>query len=106
MADIYSAQKQGQEQNNKPGQLVIKAHYRADDGSADMVYSFNCPSDVSRDKGDVWMTATNIYMSLVSPLVMLDGMPELDLTKITVHEIFYDDDGNEKLECNLDEYTY
>jgi hypothetical protein len=106
MAEYYSAQKQGQNQNNKPGQLVIKAHYAAEDDSADMVYSFKCPSDVSRIKNDVWTMATGIYMSLEKSISMIDDLPELNLVKMTVHEVFYDDDGSVKLDCYLDQYTY
>jgi hypothetical protein len=106
MADIYSAQKQGQNQSNKPGQLVIKAHYVAEDDSADMTYSFKCPSDVSRIKNDVWTMATGTYMSLDKPLRMIHDLPALELTRMTVHEVFYDDDGQIKLDCYLDEFTY
>lgn len=106
MADIYSAQKQGQNQSNEPGRLVIRAHYSADDGSADMTYSFKCPSDVSRTKNDVWTMATGIYMSLEKSISMIGDLPELELINMTVHEVFYDDDGNEKLDCYLDKFTY
>ena len=104
MAGIHNTQKQDNKNDNTLGQLEIRAHYRADDGSAELTYSFKRDDVASRSRRDLWSLSNGVYMNLVDPITMLKDMPELYIIKMSVHEVSYDEYGNKEDDYLLEEF--
>lgn len=93
MAEISSTQKQGKN-NSARGQLVAKVYYEADDGSAKLIYSVKCPAPVSDSRRSLHWTALGVYHDMTEPLTILRDGAELNITKVSMHEVFYDEFGD------------
>lgn len=104
MADISGAEEKYQISNK--GDLVIRARYEAEDNSAEMIYSYNCPDTTSRARNDLWTSATGIYMGLPKIIPMLYSEKALELVEMSAHEVFRDEYGNIRDEYILGTYTY
>ena len=104
MADYEDAQNQGKSQNKIPGQLVIKVHYKADDGSGEMTYSFKSNNLLVKTRRYLYEVAVGVYHDIEDPVIILPGTEELYITKVSTHEILYDEYGEVLEEYLLEEF--
>lgn len=87
-----------------PGQLVIKAHYAADDGSTNLVYSIKSAKPVSRARQYLHELAQGVYHDIEDPVIVLPGSEELYIVKMSVYEVIYDVHGEIIEEYLLEEF--